>query len=317
MSEITRTILVTGGTSGLGYHAAADLARQFPDATIIVASRRDPNSAATSIRQLTGHNDVHFLPLDLGNMESVRGFVKALSERNTPPISILLLNAAMQFPVGVKYTTDGIEATFGINHVGHALLFYLLRPFLANKARVILTASATHDPAKKTGVPDADYTSAEELAHPSADSVNNTGMQRYATSKLCNVLWMYALHRRLARLPGKKWTVVAFDPGMMPGTGLAREAGSLFKFLWHKVLPRLVPVLRWALPFSVWTAQESGANLAWVASQELSSGVYYEARTQIKSSVASYEEAKQEDLWKWTVNVVSTSEMELKEFDLA
>ncbi|KAJ4348746.1 uncharacterized protein N0V89_010124 [Didymosphaeria variabile] len=287
MPETKRTILVTGGTSGLGYHATTNLARQHPDNTIIIASRSDSNSAASSIRQLTGHQDVHFLPLDLGNLQNIRSFAIAISERGTPPISILLLNAAMQFPDGIKYTIDGFEATFGINHVGHALLFHLLRSFLADKARVVVTGSASHDPAQKTGVPDANYTSAEELAHPVGEAVKNTGMQRYATSKLCNVIWSYALHRRFASIPGKQWTVVVFDsgmmPGMMPGTGLAREAGPVFKFVWHRVLPRLVPFLRRVLSFSVWTAQESGSNLAWVPSEESTSGVYYDARTQIKS----------------------------------
>ncbi|KAI8283755.1 hypothetical protein K4K60_002459 [Colletotrichum sp. SAR11_57] len=305
MTESKRTILITGGTSGLGYHAATSLARQLPDSTIMIASRSDSNSSAASIRQSTGHKDVNFLSLDLGNLQSIRSFAIAISERGTPPISILLLNAAMQFPNGIKYTNDGLEATFGINHVGHAALFHLLRPFLAENARVVVTSSATHDPAQKTGVPDAKYTSAEELAHPTGEAAQNSGMQRYATSKLCNVLWSYALHRRFADIPDKQWTVVVFDPGMMPGTGLAREAGPVFKFFWRRVLPTLVPLLRRVLSFSVWTAQESGSNLAWVALETSTSGVYYDARTQIKSSVSSYDEVKQEDLWKWTSKYIT------------
>ncbi|KAF0320822.1 dehydrogenase reductase [Colletotrichum asianum] len=130
-------------------------------------------------------------------------------------------------------------------------------------------------------------------------------MQRYATSKLCNVLWSYALHRRFASIPDKQWTVVVFDPGMMPGTGLAREAGPVFRFFWRRVLPTLVPLLRRVLSFSVWTAQESGSNLAWVASETSTSGVYHDSRTQIQSSVSSYDEVKQEDLWKWTSKYIT------------
>lgn len=310
-----KTIIVTGGTSGLGYHATMSLARQFPDTTIMIASRKDTQAAAASISQITGHSDVHFLPLDLGNIQSIRSFVEALRERRAPPISILILNAAMQFPEGIKYTIDGIEATFGINHVGHALLFHLLWPLLAEEARVVITVSASHDPAQKTGVPYAKYISAGALAHPSGDAVNNSGMQRYATSKLCNVLWMYALNRRL-NLISRKLTVVAFDPGMMPGTGLAREAGPLFRFIWHSILPRLIPLLRQIFPFSVHTVQESGKNLAWVATQKSSSGVYVEARNQIRSSTASYDETKQEDLWQWTKKFVAASVKELEDFEL-
>lgn len=118
-------------------------------------------------------------------------------------------------------------------------------------------------------------------------------------------MWSYALHRRIAGIPGKQWTVVVFDPGMMPGTGLAREAGPVFRFFWRIVLPTLVTLLRRVLSFSVWTAQESGSNLAWVATETSTSGVYYDARTQIESSVSSYDQVKQEDLWKWTSKYIT------------
>lgn len=316
MSGSEQTILVTGGTSGLGYHTTVNLTMQYPDATIVVASRKDPHAVIPSIRQLTGHKKVHFVPLDLGNQRSVRTFVETFSERGFPSISILILNAALQFGEKVTYTSDGIEASFGVNHVGHALLFHLLQPYLADRARIVLTASATHDPAQKTGSPEAKYTFAEELAHPSGDALKNNGLQRYGTSKLCNVLWMYALHRRMTCLANKSWTTVCFDPGMMPGTGLAREAGPVFRFIWKSVMPKLVPLLRRVIPFRVWTPEESGANLAWVASHETTSGVYYDARKQIKSSVDSYDEAKQEELWKWTIQTVASSAKEQKEFDM-
>jgi NAD(P)-dependent dehydrogenase (short-subunit alcohol dehydrogenase family) len=42
----TRTILITDGTSGLGYEAALTLACQHPAYQIIIAARKDPDSAA-------------------------------------------------------------------------------------------------------------------------------------------------------------------------------------------------------------------------------------------------------------------------------
>ena len=121
------------------------------------------------------------------------------------PIRILLLNAGLQFHKEVHYTTPDFEGNFGINHVGHAPLFLLLQPYLADEARIVLTASGTHDPALKTGMPVPEYKTAEELAHPTGDDLIVDGKQRYSNSKLCNMLWTYALARRLKRLPRKEW----------------------------------------------------------------------------------------------------------------
>ena len=313
----TRAVLITGGTSGLGYHAALAIARQCPDHCIIIASRRDPNKSADQINRKLNQENVQFLHLDLGDLKNVRSFVRAWGEKQFPPISMLLLNAGLQYPGGVKYTVDGIEAAFGVNHVGHALLFSLLQPHMANEARIVVTSSGTHDPSMKTGVPDAKYTTAEELAHPTAATLKNPGRQRYATSKLCNVMWTYALHRRLQlALPTKKWTVVAFDPGLMPGTGLAREAGPVLRFLWKRVLPPLIPLLRRLVSHNIHPPEKSGENLAWIAIEGKDSGVYYEMRKPIKSSIDSYDETKQEELWSWTIKTLAVDDNESREFQI-
>lgn len=318
MSTLTHTVLVTGGTLGLGYQTALDIARQQPDYLVLIASRSDHDFSATSINKSLGQKNVVYVPLDLADLSNVRKFVANYSDQKYPPIAALVLNAALQFSGDVSYTNDGIEKTFAVNHVSHALLFYLLRPHLAAKARIVLTASGVHDPAQKTGLPDAKYVTAEGLAHPSAESrKENSGRQRYATSKLCNVMWMYALHRRLAKVGGKSWTVTALDPGLIPGTGLARDASWLIKFLWLYVLPYIIPVLRLLLSYNVHLQQESGLALARLAvgsDVEGTSGRYYEGLKPIDSSVDSYDEKKQEDLWSWTAQHVATDEVEAKSF---
>lgn len=134
------------------------------------------------------------------------------------------------------------------------------------------------------------------------------------------MLFTYALHRRF-QAQGKALTVVAFDPGLMPGTNLAREAGPFLKWGWYHVLPRMLPVLRRVFNPNIHTAKESGETLAWLAvGDEVKgvSGVYYEVspeRKTRKSSKDSYDEGKQEDLWAWTVKNVSASEEERKKFD--
>ena len=86
-------------------------------------------------------------------------------------------------------------------------------------------------------MPDPDYDSAEELAHPHVDAAPE-GRRRHTTSKLCNVLFAYELDRRLEH-GAKGITVTAFDPGLMPGSGLARDYSTIGKLFWRYVFPVL------------------------------------------------------------------------------
>ncbi|KAJ6145456.1 hypothetical protein N7470_009351 [Penicillium chermesinum] len=144
---------------------------------------------------------------------------------------------------------------------------------------------------------------------------NGPGRQHYSNTKLSNVLYTYALNRRfnkINRKSGKHWAVTAFDPGLMPGTGLARDATPLERFLWYWILPHIIPLLR--MLFS-----ENGASLARLAvgdDVKGVSGVYFEGRREIKSSQDSYVESKQEDLWIWTVNTIASDEEEKINFAL-
>ncbi|KAH7348305.1 dehydrogenase/reductase [Rhexocercosporidium sp. MPI-PUGE-AT-0058] len=315
------TVLITGGTANLGFYCALTIAREHPEYLIVIASRTDPNSAAEKINKTLGQENVKYLPLDLSNLGKIRSFVKDWEARAFPSINTLILNAGLQFPEGIRKTDDGIEATFGINHVGHALLSLLLLPHMANEARIVLTSSGTHDPDQANGgFPPPRYTNPEELAYPAPEDTKIDGRWRYATSKLANVLWTYALQRRFAASVGKSITVNAFDPGLMPGTGLGREYSGLQRWIWNNILPHILPLLRLIMFSNIHSPQESGQNLAWLATSADSKGVsgeYYESRKRIKSSVESYDERKQDELWEWTVRTVAINPEEAIKFQKA
>lgn len=150
-------------------------------------------------------------------MRSVRSFVETVRTTPLPPIRALVCNAGLQVVSGIAFTDDGVEMTFGVNHLGHFALVTGILDWLARPARIVVVSSGTHDPSKHTGMPDPRYTCAADLAHPPTDQ--NTpaeGRRRYTTSKLCNVLFTYELDRRLDH--GEQGVMVnAFDPGLMPG----------------------------------------------------------------------------------------------------
>ena len=317
MTTYKNTIVVTGGTTGLGYEAALALAKQFPTHLIIIASRTHTDNAASKINKALSQDNTRYMKLDLADFNQVRDFVKDFAASSYPPISHLLLNAGLQISGPLTHTAAGYETTFAVNHLGHALLFYLLIPHLTNDCHITITSSGTHDPAQKTMVPDAKYTSAAELARPDAEAAKLDGRQRYSTSKLCNVLWTYALDRHI-REQRKHWKVNAFDPGLMPGTGLARDAGAVGRFLWYNVLPKIIPAVRVLVRSpNVHTMKESGKNLAAVAVGEAGtvSAKYFEGRKQIPSSTVSHEVEKQDNLWNWTVKEVSEGKGERERFE--
>src|SRR5450830_911404 len=121
------TIIMTGGTSGLGEVAAQRLSATS-DTRIIVGGRQTP------------------LPLELASLNSVRQFARQVLETlGETQINALVLNAGLSFPRTAR-TVDGYETTFAVNHLGHYLLLRLLAPALAREAIVVITTSNTHDP---------------------------------------------------------------------------------------------------------------------------------------------------------------------------
>ncbi|KAL2206315.1 dehydrogenase/reductase [Sarocladium strictum] len=322
MSHFNKTALITGGTSGLGYEAALRIAKQHPDWLIVIASRND-NGAAQKMNKKLRQDNVKFMALDLGSIEKVRAFAKSWAEAKCPPIQALLLNAILHSGDKLDYSVDGFERTFAINHVGHALLLALLGPYMDNKARIVITGSGVHDPAQKWFTPEARYETAEKLARPPADTQFSglPGPSQYTATKFANVLWMYALDRRLrtaGEQHGRHWTVTQSDPGMLPDTGFVRSAGPFVRWIFNHILANMTPVMRALLHPRVFTVDKCGAELAALAVSpefEGKSGLYYEDLVDIKTSEDSYDEAKQEDLWKWTVDTLARDDEERKLFE--
>jgi NAD(P)-dependent dehydrogenase (short-subunit alcohol dehydrogenase family) len=230
------------------------------------------------------------MPMDLASLASVRAFVDDVRASALPPLHAIVCNAGVQVVSGTEHTQDGVEMTFGVNHLGHFALVQGLLDTLTHPARILVVSSGTHDPSKRTGMPDPRYTSAADLAHP-GESAEENGRRRYTTSKLCNVLFSYELDRRI----GDGVTVNAFDPGLMPGSGLARDYSPLGRLAWRY----LFPALR-VLP-NVNSTRTSGRHLAALVSDTRFDGVsgqYFEGQRPIKTSAESYDLDKARDLWE-------------------
>jgi NAD(P)-dependent dehydrogenase (short-subunit alcohol dehydrogenase family) len=322
-----RTVIVTGGNSGLGYECARSILRDDEGWQVIIAGRSLERSEAAAARLAaeTSRDRVRAMALDLASQASIRRFAEEVESLDLPPLAALVCNAGVQFVGATEKTRDGIEATFGVNHLGHFLLVNLLLPHLEAPARIVFVSSGTHDPAQRTGMPHPDYQEPHFLAFPEDDGDENPGRigrRRYTTSKLCNVLCAYELDRRLRAgglgPVGHPIDVFAFDPGLMPGTGLARDYDPAMRFAWSTIGPILRPVLRMLIG-NVHKPEQSGKALARLVLDPTLEGAgakYFQGEREIRSSLESYDESKACELWEGSAELVDLpATSDRREFD--
>ena len=242
---MTKTIVMTGATAGLGRPAADDLMRAS-DTRLIVGSRGASVAGAET------------LPLDLSDLTNVRHFADTvLKTLGDEPIDVLVLNAGLNAPTDALRTVDGYERTFATNHLAHYLLLRLLSPRLADGAVVVITSSDTHDPTINRLAPPL-HADALKLARPDLNGPGAAfirGFRAYSTSKLCNILTA----RAFAELPettARNIRVVTYNPGFTPGTQLTRSAPAAVR----AIVPVVANLLR---PFlSISSVEQAGRELA-------------------------------------------------------
>jgi NAD(P)-dependent dehydrogenase (short-subunit alcohol dehydrogenase family) len=305
-----KAVLVTGGNSGIGFECARRLARE--GLRVIIASR-DREASAEAVRRIsrdTGNDTVDEMGLDLASLSAIRDFAKELRSRNLR-LRALVCNAGIQLTRGPVLGPAGCELTFAVNHLGHFLLTHLLlEELIANgPARIVIVSSGVHDPARRTGMPKPSIESLDDLATRGgpADRPFN-GRLAYVNSKLCNLWFTYELVRRIEAAglstDERPLSVNAFEPGLVPASGLARDYPPIARFLWNHVLP----VLTYVLPMAN-TAERSGSALAGIVlepSLERMSGKYFPSHTRFEeapSSNDSYDAERARQLWEASVRL--------------
>jgi len=274
-----KVIIITGGNAGLGAEAAKDFAAR--GATVILACRNFENTKETlrKIRESTGNNDVHYMHLDLSNLESVREFSAAVTEK-FPSIYALVCNAGVWVPMDKHMkTSDGFEIHAGVNHLGHFLLTNLLLDKLEESApsRVVVVSSALQSSGR------LDFSSHDHFKEgrqpgPDSKAFAPTG---YCDSKLMNALFAKEL---AVRLQGKGVNTVALCPGWCY-TQLAR----------HVHIPAYKKILFMPFAFmfmrSAWRGAQNIVQAVVEDDQNLVSGGFYK-----ECKIATTENAKLDNL---------------------
>jgi NAD(P)-dependent dehydrogenase (short-subunit alcohol dehydrogenase family) len=275
-----KAVLITGASSGIGLHAAIDLARRGARVAIV---GRDPGRSERALREITarsGSNEVSLFLCDFASQAAVRQFVDAFRARYDR-LDVLVNNAG-----GVNKTrtttVDGIETTFAVNHLAGFQLTRLLVDLLVRSApaRIVTVASIAHRQAT------LDFS---DLQFEHGYSI----MRAYSRSKLANILFSNELARRLA---GTGVTSNSLHPGSVD-TRIWSGAP-----LWAKPLIQIL-----FRPFFISAAEGGSYIVGLVTRPELSgvSGQYFEKDAVSVPSPLATDEALAKRLWDVSASMVN------------
>jgi NAD(P)-dependent dehydrogenase (short-subunit alcohol dehydrogenase family) len=269
---VGKTALVTGATSGIGFHTALGLARD--GANVLLGARNETRgrNAVETIRSLNGTSEIDYLVADLSSMTGVREIAEATLNR-TSSLDILVNNVG-GFYLTRQISDDGYEMTFALNHLSYFLLTELLKDLLIDSApaRIVNVASVAH---RNSRINFQDLQMTRRY----------WGMTAYGQSKLANVLFTYELAHRLLNTGV---TANALHPGLVrTGLGTKHIYRLLIPFVW--------------LGLRVGMSPKDGAetSLLLAGSPELEgvSGKYYSTGKEVRTSRRSYDKADAERLW--------------------
>ena len=191
-------ILITGGTSGLGYRTAQVLGNEIKNKIILIGSNQQKGELSVeNLIKVTSNENISFMQYDLSSISEIKLLAEKL--KNTK-IDILINNAGALF-FSRKESVDKIEKTFALNHLSYFILTNLLLKYkvIKNGGRVVNVASGAHRGVK------LDFNNLEM-------TTNYNGWISYKKSKLCNILFT----KKMSELTKKnKITVNCLHPGFV------------------------------------------------------------------------------------------------------
>jgi retinol dehydrogenase-14 len=273
-----RTVLVTGGTAGIGRATAVGLATMGAHLAVCGRDRRRAEGAAGEIRA-AGGGQVEVFVADLSCQSEVRRLADEVLQRLSR-IDVLVNNVGGYWNTR-HVTADGLERTFAVNHLAPFLLTNLLLDRLQHSApaRVVTVASNAHG----QGRIDFDDLQGER---------SYSGARAYNQSKLANVLFTYELARGLQ---ATLVTANALHPGVVRTSFGAEDPAGVQRLL--------VPFLR---PFMKAPAQGAATSIHLASAPDLEqvTGRYFVNSKPKRSSERSYDQAAAARLWQVSAALV-------------
>ena len=276
----SEVMLLTGATNGIGEAAAHALARTGARLVLVGRDAAKAERVRAAVSSASGNPNIDTLIADLSSQAAIRQLAATFKAKYNR-LDVLLNNAGGVFDTR-RETVDGIEYTFALNHLGYFLLTNLLLDIMKTSApaRIVNVSSAAQGSGR---MPFDDIENRR--------SYNAFGV--YAQSKLANVMFTYALDRRLT---GSNVMVNALHPGFVNSGFGSNSSNALVRGVFSLIkLAAITP--------------EQGADTAvYLASDPAVanvSGKYFAKRKEERTSTLSYDQAAQERLWQVSEQMTS------------
>ena len=181
-----KTIIVTGGNSGLGHEAVKSFSAKGAETILACRNEQNGKLAKKEMQEEHPNAKINVMNLDLADLESIHSFVKKFNEKHSK-LDVLLNNAGIICPY--KKTKDNFEMQIGTNHLGHFALTGLLLDCLKNaKGSRIVNVSSLGHKYGKMNFNDFMY-----------ENGGYSIFKAYANTKLSNLLFTYELQRRFEK----------------------------------------------------------------------------------------------------------------------
>lgn len=269
MSDASKTIVITGGSSGIGAAAARQLSSQGHK--LIITGR---SSETARIAAEIGAD--HYI-VDFAKFTDIRKFASALSAKY-PRIDVLVNNVGGIFSER-KVTEDGHEMTLQVNHLSGFLLTLLLREKLESSQGIVINTSSMANTIGRLNFEDLE----------SERAYNDFFV--YGTAKLMNILHAMEINRRFQGV-----NAVAFHPGVI-ATGFAREGSFLTRWFYEGPLRKVF----------MKTPEQGADTLVWLINstpaKDWTPGEHYDKRKRgRKNAQATPDNAKK--LWDASLKLV-------------
>jgi len=277
-----KTVLITGGTGGIGKATAVGLARLGARVGIVGRDATRATASAEDIRSRSGNPAVDVFAADMSAQAEVRRLAAEVLDAY-PRLDVLVNNVG-GFWQHRHVTADGLEHTFAVNHLAPFLLTNLLRERLTASApaRIVTVSSG----AQSLGRIDFDDLQGER---------DYSGQRAYNQSKLANVMFTYELARRIE---ATDVTANVLHPGVTRTDFSAEDSPR-----WMAVMG---PVGR---PFMKSPERGATTSVYLASSPEVEgvTGQYFANRKPRKSNPDSYDAAAALRLWEVSADLVGLS----------
>jgi retinol dehydrogenase 14 len=279
LSMSGKTVLITGGTGGIGRAAAIGLSSMGARVGITGRDRARAEGAAAAIARESGNPAIDIFVADMSSQADVRRLADEVLVAY-PRLDVLLNNVG-GFWAHRHVTADGLEHTFALNHLAPFLLTSLLldRLIASAPARIVTVSSG----AQSLGKIDFDDLMGER---------RYSGQQAYNQSKLANVMFTYELAKRIE---GSGVTATVLHPGVT-STGFGSEDMARG---WGPLIALMRPFMK-----SPERGAETPIYLASSPEAEGVTGRYFADRKAKKSHESSYDSATTGRLWDVSADLV-------------